>query len=45
MRIGQTLIRNGVKYEIYKIDSFNRCFAEDEFQTTIICIPNLVRIK
>jgi hypothetical protein len=45
MKVGQTLIRDNIKYTIYKIDSFNRCFAEDEFQTSIICIPNLIRIK
>lgn len=45
MRVGQKLKKNGTLYTIYKIDSFGRCFAEDEFKIDIICVPNLVRVK
>lgn len=44
MRVGQKLIREGIEYVIYKIDSY-RCFAKDEFKTSIICVPNLKIVK
>lgn len=45
MRIGKTIKREGIIYTVYKIDTFGRCFAEDEFGINIICLPNLIRIK
>ena len=44
MKVGQTLQREGEKYTIYKVTDY-KCFAENEFKTNIICIPNLSRIK
>jgi hypothetical protein len=45
MKVGQTRVIDGIKYTVYKIDKFNRCFAEDEFEISIKCFPNLGRIK
>lgn len=39
MRIGQTLLRNGEVYTIYKVNEF-KAYAESELGG-IICIPNL----
>lgn len=43
MKIGQTLLRNGELYKIYKISDF-KVYAESELGN-IICLPNLFRIK
>ncbi|MDV3426685.1 MAG: hypothetical protein LIR50_05780 [Bacillota bacterium] len=45
MELGQKVKKNGVLYEIYKIDKFGRCFAEDEYKISIVCIPNLQIIR
>lgn len=44
MKIGQTLKREGEIYKIYKITEY-KIFAENEFHTNIICIPNLSIVK
>ena len=44
MTIGQTLKRKSEIYKIYKITEF-KIFAENEFKTNIICIPNLSIVK
>lgn len=43
MKVGQTLVRKGEVYKIYKVNEF-KVYAENEFGN-IICLPNLVRVK
>lgn len=43
MKLGQTLVRNGEIYIIYKINQF-KVYAESELGS-IICLPNLVIVK
>ena len=43
MKIGQTLVRSGEVYKVYKVNEF-KVYAESELGN-IICLPNLVIIK